>query len=307
MIQMDLTNAYYLHADIVDDVYIVIPPGFPGAGEIGRLDKATYGTRQGARRFYDHTVNVLHHIGFIQCKNEPCLFRYIQDDEAAFLLLYVDDALIAGPKNIVQLIEKKLMIYFDSKFNLPKDFLGLDVKHDIHKGNISLSMSTFTNKLKETFKITDSPPILTPGRTDRKIIRRQDIQPDDSFRSNVGSLMWATMGIRYDIIYTVKELSRVLQEPTQIAHEILARTLEYVTQTHTAHLIFDHEKMKSYTLPPTRKKPSHQVDIQRRWIQYNRPNPTSRRRRNNTRIHIQRTSRHYRLLHRHRFSRATRN
>ena len=48
MIQMDLTNAY-LHADIVDDVYIVIPPGFPGAGEIGRLDKATYGTRQGAR------------------------------------------------------------------------------------------------------------------------------------------------------------------------------------------------------------------------------------------------------------------
>ncbi len=50
MIQMDLANAY-LHADIVDDVYIVIPPGFPGAVEIGRLDKATYGTRQGARRF----------------------------------------------------------------------------------------------------------------------------------------------------------------------------------------------------------------------------------------------------------------
>jgi hypothetical protein len=143
MIQMDLTNAY-LHADIVDDVYIVIPPGFPGAGEIGRLDKATYGTRQGARRFYDHTVNVLHHIGFTQCKNEPCLFRYIQNEETAFLLLYADDALIAGSKHIVQAIEKKLMIYFDSKFNLPKDFLGLDVTHDIDKGNIKLSMSTFT-------------------------------------------------------------------------------------------------------------------------------------------------------------------
>ena len=34
MIQMGA----YLHADIIDDVYIVIPPGFPGAGEIGRLD-----------------------------------------------------------------------------------------------------------------------------------------------------------------------------------------------------------------------------------------------------------------------------
>jgi hypothetical protein len=260
MIQMDLTNAY-LHADIVDDVYIVIPPGFPGAGEIGRLDKATYGTRQGARRFYDHTVNVLTHIGFTQSKNEPCLFRYIDNEDAAFLLLYVDDALIAGPKHIVQMIEKKIMIYFDSKFNLPKDFLGLDVQHDVIKGTIQLSMSTFTNKMKETFKITDSPTILTPGRTDRKIIRGRDVQPDDTYRSKVGSLMWATMGIRYDIIYAVKELSRVLQEPTQIAHEILARTLTYVTQTHKAHLLFEHKEMTHYTLPPTRKKPTQQPDI----------------------------------------------
>ncbi len=286
MIQMDLTNAY-LHADIIDDVYIVIPPGFPGAGEISRLDKATYGTRQGARRFYDHTANVLHHIGFTQCKNEPCLFRYIQDDEAAFLLLYVDDALIAEPKNIVQLIEKKLMIYFDSKFNLPKDFLGLDVQHDITKGTIKLSMSTFTNKLKDTFKIPDSPPIQTPGRTDRKIIRNQDVQPDETYRSKVGSLMWATMGIRCDIIYAVKELSRVLQEPTKIAHEILARILTYVTQTHTTHFTFDHVAMTTYTLPPTRKKPTQQVNIYNVDDYNTKDRTTPRRRRDNTRIHLQ--------------------
>ncbi len=200
-------------------------------------------------------MNVLHHIGFTQCKNEPSLFHFLHDDEAAFLLLYVDDALIAGPKNIVQIIEKNLMIYFDSKFNLPKDFLGLDVTHNLDTSTIQLSMSTFTKKLKETFKIPDSPPIQTPGRTDRKIIRGQDIQPDDTYRSKVGSLMWTTMGIRYDIIYTVKELSRVLQEPTKIAHEILDRTLTYILQTHTAHLTFNHEAMVSYTLPPTRKDP----------------------------------------------------
>ena len=73
--------------------------------------------------------------------------------------------------------------------------------------------------------------------------------------------MWATMGIRYDIVYAVKELSRVLQEPTKIAQEILDRTLTYITQTHNAHLIFDHDKMASYTLPPTRKKPTQQTDI----------------------------------------------
>ncbi len=55
MVQLDLTNAY-LHAPIKDIVYIYIPEGFPGQGEITRLDKAAYGTKQGARRFYDYSA-----------------------------------------------------------------------------------------------------------------------------------------------------------------------------------------------------------------------------------------------------------
>ena len=58
MIQLDLTNAY-LHAPIVDVVYIIVPEGFEGAGQIARLRKAAYGTKQGARRFYDHTALTL--------------------------------------------------------------------------------------------------------------------------------------------------------------------------------------------------------------------------------------------------------
>jgi hypothetical protein len=124
MIQMDLTNAY-LHADIQIRVIIYIPRGFPGAGEIARLDKVTYGTKQGARRFYDHTNTVLHEIGFEQCPTEPCLFRYLhKENEAAFLILYVDDALISGPHKLVEEIEKKLKEYFHSKFVPPKYFLG---------------------------------------------------------------------------------------------------------------------------------------------------------------------------------------
>jgi hypothetical protein len=58
MVQLDLTNAY-LHAPIKDVVYIYIPEGFPGEGEIARLDKAAYGTKQGARRFYDFSAETL--------------------------------------------------------------------------------------------------------------------------------------------------------------------------------------------------------------------------------------------------------
>jgi hypothetical protein len=141
MVQMDLTNAY-LHASIVDEVYIVIPQGFQGEkGEVAKLDKATYGTKQGARRFYDHTVQVLTQIGFTQCPNEPCLFRYLKNDDAAFLILYVDDALISGPETIVKDIQQQLTKHFDVKFSKPKDFIGLDLTHQ-DNGTITLSMHT---------------------------------------------------------------------------------------------------------------------------------------------------------------------
>jgi hypothetical protein len=74
MLQLDLTNAY-LNAPIKDIMYIYIPEGFPGEDEITRLDKAAYGTKQGARRFYDFPAETLIKIGMKQCTIEPCLFR----------------------------------------------------------------------------------------------------------------------------------------------------------------------------------------------------------------------------------------
>jgi len=105
--QMDLTNAY-LHANIKDKIFIIIPAGFPGEGEVARLDKATYGTKQGARRFYDHTLQVLTTIGMTQSMIEPCLFRMLYLGKEAFLILYVDDALIVGQPTIVTHIKQQL-------------------------------------------------------------------------------------------------------------------------------------------------------------------------------------------------------
>ena len=54
-------------------------------------------------------------------------------------------------------------------------------------------------------------PVLTPGRTDKKIVREQEPEENDKYRSHVGALNWLTMCLRYDLTYTTKELSRVLQ------------------------------------------------------------------------------------------------
>ncbi len=64
------------------------------------------------------------------------------------------------------------------------------------------------------------------------------------------------MGIRYDIVYTTKELSRVLNEPTKVENEIVRRALVYVKRTQDAHLRFSHADMMSFKIPATRKKPT---------------------------------------------------
>jgi hypothetical protein len=85
-VQMDLTNAY-LHPAIKDVVFIIIPDGFPGAGEIALLEKGLYGTKQGDRRFYDHTNEIFKSIGLNPCPNEPCLYMNMALVSSSYTLM----------------------------------------------------------------------------------------------------------------------------------------------------------------------------------------------------------------------------
>ncbi len=257
---MDLTNAY-LHAPIVDVVYIIIPEGFEEQGQIARLRKAAYGTKQGARRFYDHTALTLSKIGLKQYPNEPCLFRYLYEGEECFLLQYVDDSLISGTPKALNHLKQQLQKHFKCKFVIPKDFLGLDISHP-QPGEITLSMKTFSTKMQEVLNLKDTYPgeIITPGRTDKKVVRGQEPEPNQEYRSHVGTLNWLSMGIRYDIVYTTKELSRVLNELTKVANDIVRRALLYITRIKEAHLSFFHAAMMDFKVPATRKKPTDMKD-----------------------------------------------
>ncbi len=66
------------------------------------------------------------------------------------------------------------------------------------------------------------------------LFREQEPEANDKYRSHVGALNWLTMCLRYDLTYTTKELSRVLQQPTKTANEILKRALRYAAQTKDA-------------------------------------------------------------------------
>ena len=141
----------------------------------------------------------------------------------------MDDSLISGTNKALKHLQQQLTKYFKCKFITPKDFLGLDISHP-KPGEITLSMKTFSTKMAEVLNLKDTYPgeIITPGRTDKKVVRGQEPETNNEYRSHVGTLNWLSMGIRYDIVYTTKELSRVLNEPTKVANDIVRRALLYI-------------------------------------------------------------------------------
>jgi hypothetical protein len=134
-----------------------------------------------------------------------------------------------------------------------------------------LSMTSFTDRIASALKFTTQHdgPVLTPGRTDKKIIKGLDPEPNDQYRSKVGILNWLTMGVRFDLVYVTKELSRVLAEPTKISNELVDRAIEYTIKTREANLNFSYERMKGFQPPPTRKKPADKEKDKYEVSEYN--------------------------------------
>jgi histone deacetylase 1/2 len=95
--QLDVQNAF-LHG-YLDEVYMKQPPGYEDKSKpnyICRLDKALYGLKQAPRAWYSRLCNKLQSLGFIPSKGDTSLFFYKREDYVIYMLVYVDDIIVAS-------------------------------------------------------------------------------------------------------------------------------------------------------------------------------------------------------------------
>ncbi|GJT67866.1 retrotransposon protein, putative, ty1-copia subclass [Tanacetum coccineum] len=92
-----------------EDIYMEQPEGyvdpkFPNG--VCKLQRAIYGLKQASRQWNKRFDEEIKRFGFIQNRDEPCVYRKASGSDVVFLILYVDDILIMG-NNIPKLKEVK--------------------------------------------------------------------------------------------------------------------------------------------------------------------------------------------------------
>ncbi|WVZ49645.1 hypothetical protein U9M48_000985 [Paspalum notatum var. saurae] len=231
--QLDVQNAF-LHGILEEEVYIRQPPGFEDPVHpdyVCRLDKALYGLKQAPRAWYSRLSKKLCDLGFKSSKADTSLFFYNNGSVSIFILIYVDDIIVASSKQeavaaLLQDLQKDFALKDLGELHY---FLGIEV-NKTHDGNI-LTQEKYVYDLLHKVGMTNCRPVNTPLSTSEKLSIHEGspLGPNDStqYRSIVGALQYLSL-TRPDIAFPVNKVCQFLHAPSTEHCAAVNRILRYL-------------------------------------------------------------------------------
>ena len=170
-------------------------------------------------------------LGFRSSKADTSLFVYSSKDVSMFILIYVDDIIVASSKQeAVSALLKNLQEEFALKDlgNLHY-FLGIEVNKT--QNGILLTQDKYATDLLWRTNMANCKPESTPLSTSEKLHLHEGslLGPNDAtqYRSVVGALQYLTL-TRPDIAFPVNKVCQFLHAPTTSHWTAVKRILRYV-------------------------------------------------------------------------------
>lgn len=164
--QMDVKIAF-LNGDLEEVVYMKQPEGFSsndGEHLVCKLKKSIYGLKQASRQWYLKFHDVISSFGFVENLMDQCIYQKVSGSKICFLILYVDDILLASNnKWLLCEIKQFLSKNFDMKNMGEASYvIGIKIHRDRFRGILGLSQETYINKVLERFQMKNCSPGIAP-------------------------------------------------------------------------------------------------------------------------------------------------
>ncbi|KAG8478903.1 hypothetical protein CXB51_028748 [Gossypium anomalum] len=198
--QLDVKTAF-LHGELEEDIYMQQPEGFTVSEKedyVCLLKKSLYGLKQSPRQWYKRFDSFMTSHDFKRSSFDSCVyFKKNNDGSFVYLLLYVDDMLIAAKdKGEIRKVKAQLSEEFEMKDLGPaKKILGMEILRD--------------RKTNDEIEYMSHVP----------------------YSSAVGSLMYAMVCSRPDLSYAVSAVSRYMANPGKEHWKAVQWILRYLRGT----------------------------------------------------------------------------
>ncbi|KAL4383566.1 hypothetical protein GQ457_15G010160 [Hibiscus cannabinus] len=260
--QMDVKTAF-LNGDLEEEVYMKQPEGFSssdGENLVCKLKKSIYGLKQASRQWYLKFHEVISSFGFVENIMDQCIYQKVSGSKICFLILYVDDILLAtNDRGMLHEVKQFLSKNFDMKDMGDASYvIGIKIHRDRHKGILGLSQETYINKVLERFRMKDCSPSVAPivkgdkfnlNQCPKNEFEREQMK-NIPYASVVGSLMYAQVCTRPDIAFVVGMLGRYQSNPGIDHWRAAKKVLRYLKGTKEYMLTYkrsDHLEVIGYS------------------------------------------------------------
>ena len=220
----DIGNAY-LESNTQEKVYIVAGKEFACVGLEGHtlvIVKALYGLKSSGLRWHEVIADVLRQMGFFPSKADNDVWMKQQDDHYDYIVVYVDDLLLAAKDPSVYTKELEERFGFKLKGTGPTTYhLGIDYFRD-ENGVLCMAPKKFIDKLIDgyvrmfgTKPHKYSSPLEKgdhPEIDDSVELELEDIK---KYQSMIGNLQWVVQIGRFDVTTAVMTLASFRANPRQ--------------------------------------------------------------------------------------------
>lgn len=236
--QMDVKTAF-LNGKLNEEVYMKLPTDESGERVFCRLNRSIYGLKQASRSWNQRFDEVVKKLSFNRLRSDTCV--YVSNDVALYIVLYVDDILIAGMDSVrIEEIKQELSQRFRMKdLGEVKTFLGLEIERDFSSKQMKISQKNYVQKILCRFGMENCNSISTPMGPNENWMKNDDPPTEQPYKALLGCLQYLALISRPDISSAVSILSRFQSCATERHWSGLKRVLRYLRGTTELYMLFD--------------------------------------------------------------------